>query len=62
MTGGKAVVFQYFNQNMDEITTEELVRMELWNPTMEHIFAQTMKKIEEGKITVEPQIVSGLEL
>ena len=43
------MVFRYFDEHMGEIAMEELSKMEIWNPTMEHIFAQTMKRIEEGK-------------
>ena len=56
------MLFQYFDEDMGEMTMEELRKMEIWNPTMEHIFAQTMKRIEEGNITGAPQIVSEFEL
>ena len=56
------MVFRYFDEHMGEIAMEELSKMEIWNPTMEHIFAQTMKRIEEGNITVAPQIVRGFEV
>ena len=56
------MVFRYFDEHMGEIAMEELSKMEIWNPTMEHIFAQTMKRIEEGNITGTPQIVSEFEL
>ena len=47
--------FRYFNGKSSEMTREEINSMEIWNPTMEHILAQTIERIAKDTTNGEQQ-------
>ena len=55
LTGGVSMEFRYFNGKSSEMTREEINSMEIWNPTMEHILAQTIERIAKDTTNGEQQ-------
>jgi len=52
--------FRYFDEKKRELSLAEIGNLEIWNATMEHIFAQTIDRMEKEIITGSRQIAKGV--